>query len=243
MKLFSPRNKNNQNIFSLCVKSLMPQGWADWMDILFMEVMPAGGMLSFVLSTPWPFSFITSKCLCNENCPFKIDTVIKIENESWDCSLINRLNLSIHLSSKKNLLSKQAHIALLVLRKWRWHLAHLIIFFSPSVCSMVRFKLANVILTLILHSGYASNMKLLYGCIQGLADTWYFRLRENTPSRKDVWSKQELPCSRSTSSHQICWLNQCWHGRLCYFSDFSQVTFPRLCRSELRLFKTTSLND
>lgn len=59
-------------------------------------------MLSFVLSTPWPFSFITSKCLCNENCPLKIDTVIKIENESRDCSLINRLNLSIHLSSKNS---------------------------------------------------------------------------------------------------------------------------------------------
>lgn len=91
--------------------------------------MPAGGMLSFVLSTPWPFSFITSKCLCNENCPFKIDTVIKIENESQECSLINRLDLSIHLSSE-NLLSKQAHISLLVSKEWRWHLYSSITFLS-----------------------------------------------------------------------------------------------------------------
>lgn len=97
--------------------------------VLHMEVYASWWHVIFALSTPWPFSFITSKCLYNENCPFKIDTVIKIENESRDCSLINRLDLSIHLSSK-NLLSKQAHISLLVSKKWRWHLYRSIIFLS-----------------------------------------------------------------------------------------------------------------
>ena len=121
------------------------------------KFIPAGGMLSFVLSTLWPFSFITSKCLCNENCPLKIDTVIKIENESWDCSLINRLNLSIHLSSKKSPQQAGTH-CIACIEKVKVTFIPFDNFFPPSVCSMVRFKLANVILALILHSGYVSNM-------------------------------------------------------------------------------------
>jgi hypothetical protein len=133
----------------------MSEGWSYWVDSF------AHGSLCqlvscYLLSTLWPFSFITSKCLCNENCPFKIDTVIKIENESWDCSLTNRLDWSIHLSSK-NLLSKQAHISLLVLGKWRWHLYHSIIFLSICLFDG-RFKLVNATLELVQLLDHLSNM-------------------------------------------------------------------------------------
>lgn len=137
--------------------------------VFLMEVYASWWYVIFVLSTPWPFSFITSKCLYNEKCPFKIDPVIKTENESWDCSLINRLDLSIHLSSK-TLLSKQARISLLVPKKWRWHLYRSIIFLS--VYSMVISKLANATVPFILLLGYLSSIQLSDGCIQSVVGTY-----------------------------------------------------------------------